>query len=112
MPRRFVSRREIVRVIRSGRRIMLPIGRVSALPASGPAGRILFVVPKTVSKKSTVRNRIRRILAAWARERDAARVLGRDIVIFVNPALAARKPSAIRAAAEAMIESLARSGRS
>lgn len=111
MPRRFTSRREIARIIRNGRKIMLPVGRVSALPASGPAGRILFVVPKTVSKKSTVRNRIRRILAAWARERDVARVLGQDLVVFVNPALATRRPNAIRAAAEAMIERLARFGR-
>lgn len=111
MPRRLSSRREIIRIIRNGRKSMLPIGRVSALPASGPVGRVLFVVPKTVSKKSTVRNRIRRILDAWARERNVAQLLRQDLVVFVNPALAALAPSAIRAAAEAMLGSLARFGR-
>lgn len=111
MPRRFASRREIIRIIRNGRKIILPIGRVSVLPAAGPVGRVLFVVPKTVSKKSTVRNRIRRILDAWARERDAARLLRRDLVVFVHPTLALLAPSAIRAAAEAMFEHVARFGR-
>lgn len=110
MPQRFASRREIARVIRNGRRIILPLGRVSVLPASGPAGRVLFVVPKTVSKKSTVRNRIRRILVAWAREWNIARRIRQDLVVFVNPALGASRADAIRAAAEAMAGELARFG--
>lgn len=111
MPQRFASRREIARVIRNGRRIILRLGRVSALPASGPVGRVLFVVPKTVSKKSTVRNRIRRILVAWARERSITRLIRQDLVVFVNPALGASAPGVIRAAAEAMAGELARFGR-
>lgn len=104
--RRFTNRREVSRIIRNGQRLRLPLGRVSILPASGPIGRILFVVPKAVSKKSTVRNRIRRILVAWARERNVGALLGRDLVVFVDPALAGASPRAIRSEAEAMAERL------
>lgn len=103
---RFTNRREIIRVIRSGRTLILPIGRVSSLPATGSAGRILFVVPKAVSKKSSVRNRIRRVLAAWARERNIGALLRRDIVVSVHPLLAGMSPRAIRGRAEAMAERL------
>ena len=104
---RFSNRREVSRIIRNGQRLRLPLGRVAILPAFGPIGRIFFVVPKAVSKKSTVRNRIRRILAAWARERNVGAFLGRDLVVFVDPALAGMSPRAIRGEAEALRERLA-----
>lgn len=105
--RRFTNRREVARIIRNGQRMRFPLGRVAILPASGPIGRIFFVVPKAVSKKSTVRNRIRRILAAWARERNVGALLGRDLVVFVDPALVGMSPRAIRDEAEALCERLA-----
>lgn len=105
--RRFTNRREVSRIIRNGQRLRFPLGRIVILPAPGPIGRILFVVPKVVSKKSTVRNRIKRILAAWARERNVGAFLGRDLIVFVDPALAGMSPRAIRSEAEAMRERLA-----
>lgn len=67
---------------------MSPIGRITARPAEPDGGRILFVVSKRVSKKSTERNRIKRRLGEWARQQFGTQGRTHDVVVFVNPLLA------------------------
>lgn len=76
--------RAVVRdVLTNGRRVSTALGRfVFGRPERGE-GRIFFVVAKSVAKRSTVRNRIRRQLREWARRSGLGTRLGRDVVVLV-----------------------------
>jgi len=80
------SSRVVVReVLANGRRISTALGRfVLGRPERQP-GRVFFVVAKSVAKRSTARNRIRRQLREWARREGVGARLGRDAVLFVAP---------------------------
>lgn len=83
---RFENRRAIARAIRGrARRFRTGLGRVLAV-RSRPSGlpRVLFVVSRAVSKKSTERNRIKRVLDALA-QKHLHNLDGCDIIVFVAP---------------------------
>jgi ribonuclease P protein component len=81
---RFESRGEVKDFLRRGAQLSTPLGRaVCAVPRSR-RGRILFVISTRVSKRATVRNRIKRELDGWL-TRQARGPLEVDAVIFVNP---------------------------
>lgn len=86
---RFNGRRDVQEVLRRGRRARVELGRVVWARVRSPAdARVLFVVPKSVSKKSTVRNRIRRQMTEALRRQWREEALPIAAVIYIDPAVA------------------------
>lgn len=79
---------EISRVMSRGRYGTSGSVAVRSLRNHLPISRAVVVVSKKVSKKATVRNRIRRRLAALVAERWATVPTGYDIVITVRADIA------------------------
>ena len=83
---RFNGRRDVAGVLRHGRRAKTDLGRVVWTRVRSPdEARVLFVVPKTVSKKSTVRNRIRRQMAEALRRQWREEPPAIAAVIYIDP---------------------------
>lgn len=93
---RLKDRRGVKRLIQRGRRFRSVLGLVSWLPSPVRRGQLLFIVSSKVSKKSTVRNRLRRRLHEWARQSKIVEGLGKDAVILVGPGAAALSPARLR----------------
>ncbi len=109
---RFRRRGEINFLVRRGARIRTELGRVAWARATQGRGRILFIVSGAVARRAARRNRIRRELEEQARRGFAARASRVDVVILVDPAVAALTRSArAAAAARARGRSAARGGR-
>lgn len=98
---RFAGSAEVRAHLGAGRRLWTPLGR-AVLNVRG-RGRALFVVPSTVSKRSTVRNRIRRQLDGWAAGLAARSLKGLDLVVFVSPDARALSAAELRQRAGAML---------
>src|SRR3989344_7912293 len=79
------SSRAVVReVLANGRRVPTALGRFVLGRPGQETGRIFFVVSKSVAKRSTARNRVRRQLREWARRERLGVRLGRNAVAFVE----------------------------
>jgi ribonuclease P protein component len=85
---RLTSGRDIARVMTRGRYAVSGPLAAKALVTHAGRSRAVVVVSKKISKKATVRNRIRRRLAAILAERWATVTPGYDIVITVRADLA------------------------
>lgn len=82
----FKGRRDVRGVLQYGRRAKTGLGRVVWIRVRSPAdARVLFVVPKSVSKKSTVRNRIRRQMTEAFRWQWREEPLPIAAVIYIDP---------------------------
>lgn len=105
---RFRRRHDVLAVLSRGRRVDTPLGRVSVRRLPAGRGRILFVVPAAVAKRSTTRHRIKRQLDAWVLGGGLG-ALGRfDIVVRVDRSAASASGRALRALAEGMRLALVR----
>ncbi|RJQ37208.1 ribonuclease P protein component [Candidatus Parcubacteria bacterium] len=105
LPNRILVRR----ILREGRSVSTPLGRIIVGPENlGRHPRALVVAGKTVSKKSTVRNRAKRRIAAWARHEALASRMARSIVILAAPPVATMSRAAFRVAAADAAAHLAR----
>lgn len=82
---------------------MTPLGRVIIAPVPNGRGRVLFVVSKIVSKKSSERNRIKRYLDEWVRRQHIPALGERDIVVFVSPSSVSLPVKSLRLRAHAMV---------
>lgn len=78
---------------------------VKATPNNRPESRAVVVVGKKVDKRATVRNRIRRRLAALLRLEWATVTTGYDIVVTVHADLSALPAPQLR---EALLTALSR----
>lgn len=104
---RFASRGEVKDLLRRGERLVTPLGRVVWVRARRRKGRILFVVSTRVSKRATVRNRIKREFDGWL-TRHARWPLEADAMVFVNPAVLERSARARRSLLEETLNRLRR----
>ncbi len=85
---RFKGRQDVAGTLRHGRRAKIDLGRVVWTRARSSAdARVLFVVPKTVSKKSTVRNRMRRQMTEAFRRQWRREPLPITAVVYIDPAV-------------------------
>lgn len=104
---RFNGRRDVAEVLRHGRRARIGLGRVVWTRVRSPGeARVLFVVPKTVSKKSTVRNRIRRQMTEAFRRLWRGAPLPIAAVIYMESGVARLSHRARNAAALALSRQL------
>lgn len=60
------------------------------------AGRFGFVVTKSIDKRATVRNRLRRLVRAAIEEKWLEKSKGRDFLFIIKPAIVAIQKNAIR----------------
>lgn len=101
---RLRDRRAIADVMRRGR----PTGAGSLLvklrPNHRQVSRAVVVVSKKVSKKATVRNRIRRRLAAVLADEWATVTPGYDIVITVRDDVVAAPPAELSRTVQAALQ--------
>jgi ribonuclease P protein component len=82
--RRLRHERDILRVYKKGRYGNAADLQAKVLATGGPTTRVAIVVSKKISKKATVRNRIRRRLAAAVSELWNQLLPGYDIVVTVR----------------------------
>lgn len=64
-------------------RVDMQMGRVYSRLGAGRRMRLAVVVPKTVSKKSTIRNTLKRRTTEWMRN-TVSRAAARDVIIVLN----------------------------
>lgn len=100
---RLTDRNEISRILKRGRRWRSALGLTVTEPAAGGRGRCLFIISSRVSKKSTVRNRLRRRLNEWARRENISQRLSKNVIVLVAPGAVNLQPAALhQSAAQAL----------
>jgi len=78
------SEKELVRTIRSGKKINGEIAYLKYLRNNSKSSRFAVITPKTVAPSAVVRNRIRRIFKEAFRSIATSLPAGADIVVFPN----------------------------
>ena len=71
-------------VIRRGRRAENQFFRMSWILNNLNLSRYAFVVPKSVDKRATVRNRLRRMAKEWVRKNIQKRNIHQDMIISIK----------------------------
>lgn len=83
---RFSNRREIQDIMRYGQKRFLALGRLIFRTNAAKRGqRFLVVVPNSVSKKSTIRHRLKRQFESLFYLHRVELTLGLDAVLILNP---------------------------
>lgn len=89
-----------------GRRIRTPLFDLVIREYHGGAPRFAFVVPRSVSKRAVVRNRLRRRAREHIRRRMTRISAGRDAALIMHPAAAAATKKDFYGALEKILERL------
>jgi ribonuclease P protein component len=96
--------RDISRVYSRGRYAGAGIISLKALETKGPGSRAVVVVSKKVSKKATLRNRLRRRVTAILEAQWQTVRPGYDIVVTVHEDLADVSPQQLQAKLRSLME--------
>lgn len=96
---RLRSSRDVVAVLREGRRSRHPLLHLATLPNQLGHNRFAYAVGKRIDRRAVIRNQIRRRLREVARAAPLRQ--GYDIVIVAGPATVAASFSELAAAFEA-----------
>lgn len=67
-----------------GRRIETPFFRVTVRRNTLSGGRFAFITPKSVDKRATVRNRLRRMASEWIRKSPEVAKTPKDFAILIK----------------------------
>ena len=86
-PLRLSAQRDFARVFRKGMSVSTPYFFVRFLPSSLANPRVGVVVSNKISKKATIRNRIKRRLRAASYEERERIATPTDIVIISKPSI-------------------------
>ncbi|PJE75732.1 ribonuclease P protein component [Candidatus Uhrbacteria bacterium CG10_big_fil_rev_8_21_14_0_10_48_11] len=102
---RLRRRKDIDAVLRRGRRFPHPLLMLRAMPSVTKSPRVTVVVGVAVSKRATVRNRLKRqlrhLLRQQLNERNAT-TIGMDLMVSPRAAIL-KEPSEVRAKALAQL---------
>lgn len=81
-PNRLVKSRDIERVVKTGRSFGTPVLGVKAAPVANAATRVAVVTGRSVDKRATRRNRVKRLVREVLRKNMHQIRPGFDIVIY------------------------------